>query len=596
MSSLTWTNLVAYSLQVGLVVGLASFVPSLLRLRAPRARLVYLQILLGACLLLPIVQPWRQEIAGGNIQISTTLVSAQEPTHASGWNLPWRELGMLVLAAGIAIRLGSLILGFWRLRGYRKNALRLDLAGHCPAFLSDDITSPVTFGFLKPVVLLPANFPEMTTTRQQAILCHEFLHVERGDWLMIVAEEIVRAIFWFHPAIWWVLGEIQLAREQAVDHEVVRRTQAREEYVDALLEIAGAQLHPDLAPAPLFLRKRHLKQRVVSIFKEVPMSKTKWITRLALGLAILVTTCWLVTGTFPLAAAPQASDTAGVTVDIGPATLIHRTAVIYPEAARRKGVQGTVVVEATLDASGNVTDARVVSGPEELRRAALDSVLQWHFADGSAGAVRPVNITFKAEGTLSAPAAGLPVGMMHALAGRQIKSINVLGLSAQARTDLLASLPVHEGDTLSADSIGNVVLSVHKFDEHLRLTGSLTAQGEASLQIASPNYLADSKPEASQVPSKIRVGGGVMQAKLVSQAHPVYPPDAKAARIQGVVKLSAVIGKDGSIESLEVISGHPLLVPPTLEAVKQWKYEPTFLNGEPVAVMTQIDVNYTLSQ
>ena len=97
-------------------------------------------------------------------------------------------------------------------------------------------------------------------------------------------------------------------------------------------------------------------------------------------------------------------------------------------------------------------------------------------------------------------------------------------------------------------------------------------------------------------PQRIKVGGNVQSAKLVRQPRPVYPPLAKQARISGVVKLSAIISKDGSIQHLEVISGHPLLVPAALEAVKQWVYQPTLLNGEPVEVQTQIDVNFTLSQ
>jgi len=88
----------------------------------------------------------------------------------------------------------------------------------------------------------------------------------------------------------------------------------------------------------------------------------------------------------------------------------------------------------------------------------------------------------------------------------------------------------------------------------------------------------------------------VQSAKLVRQPRPNYPPLAKQARISGVVKLSAVIAKDGTIRELQTISGHPLLVPAALEAVKQWVYQPTLLNGEPVEVQTQIDVNFTLSQ
>jgi protein TonB len=97
-------------------------------------------------------------------------------------------------------------------------------------------------------------------------------------------------------------------------------------------------------------------------------------------------------------------------------------------------------------------------------------------------------------------------------------------------------------------------------------------------------------------PQRIRVGGNVQQAKLLKQPKPIYPPLAKQARIQGVVRFTAIIGKDGTIQNLQLVTGHPLLVPSAQEAVKQWVYQPTLLNGEPVEVITQIDVNFTLSQ
>jgi protein TonB len=87
----------------------------------------------------------------------------------------------------------------------------------------------------------------------------------------------------------------------------------------------------------------------------------------------------------------------------------------------------------------------------------------------------------------------------------------------------------------------------------------------------------------------------VQKAKLARQVKPQYPPLARQARIQGTVKLTAVIAKDGSIQELQVISGHPLLVPAALQAVKQWQYNPTLLNGQAVEVVTQIDVNFTLT-
>lgn len=97
-------------------------------------------------------------------------------------------------------------------------------------------------------------------------------------------------------------------------------------------------------------------------------------------------------------------------------------------------------------------------------------------------------------------------------------------------------------------------------------------------------------------PQRIRVGGNVQAANLVRKVTPTYPPLAKQARVQGTVRFQAIIGKDGTIQNLQLVSGHPLLVPSATEAVKQWLYKPTLLNGEPVEVITQIDVNFTLSQ
>jgi len=103
----------------------------------------------------------------------------------------------------------------------------------------------------------------------------------------------------------------------------------------------------------------------------------------------------------------------------------------------------------------------------------------------------------------------------------------------------------------------------------------------------------EKKPVA---PQRIRVGGNVQAAMTIRAPKPAYPQLAKQARIQGVVRLNAVIGKDGTIQDLKAASGHPLLVPAALEAVRQWLYKPTLLNGEPVEVVTVIDVNFTLSQ
>jgi len=96
-------------------------------------------------------------------------------------------------------------------------------------------------------------------------------------------------------------------------------------------------------------------------------------------------------------------------------------------------------------------------------------------------------------------------------------------------------------------------------------------------------------------PTRVRVSSGVQSGLLVRKVPPAYPPLARQARIQGTVVLQAQISKNGDIENLQLVSGHPMLAPAAIEAVKQWKYKPYLLNGEPVEVETTVQVNFTLA-
>jgi protein TonB len=101
-------------------------------------------------------------------------------------------------------------------------------------------------------------------------------------------------------------------------------------------------------------------------------------------------------------------------------------------------------------------------------------------------------------------------------------------------------------------------------------------------------------PPPKAAPQRIRVGGNVQQAAIVHQMQPVYPQIAKTAHIQGTVILHAIIAKDGTVQELQYVSGPPLLMRNAMDAVRQWRYRPTLLNGEPVEVDTTISVIFTL--
>ena len=100
---------------------------------------------------------------------------------------------------------------------------------------------------------------------------------------------------------------------------------------------------------------------------------------------------------------------------------------------------------------------------------------------------------------------------------------------------------------------------------------------------------------ASQIrPGRVRVGQSVMSAQIATKVAPVYPPLARQAGIQGMVLLRVQINKSGDIENIQLVSGHPMLAPAAIEAVKQWKYKPYLLNGSPVEIQTQVTINFKL--
>ena len=299
------------------------------------------------------------------------------------------------------------------------------------------------------------------------------------------------------------------------------------------------------------------------------MTKTRFLISLAAA-------CWVA------AATPQIpNDSPGVTVSMAGATVIHRTGVKYPAKALQQGVQGTISVEVKLDSAGNVSDAQVLSGPQELRSATLESVLQWHFTQDAAGSTRVISIAFGTPQAESASAVPAPTVIRQNIPGH-IDSIQFAGISEQAAAELRAKLPVREGDEWNADTSLKTNQVVKAFDEHL------------TVQMSGPMDLVIAAPGAG--PARIVVGGNVQNAMVLKKVPPVYPESAKASGISGVVRIAAVIGNDGTVQSVSVLDGPPELAAAATDAVRQWIYRPTLLNGSPVQVQTTVDVNFALNQ
>lgn len=577
-----------YSLQILLVALAGTLLLNVLGIRIPNARLICLQALLAACLLLPAVEPWQRTVTDSSVEISTGMSTPVTRHHSLGFfHIPIANGILLLLGSGVLVRLAMLALGLWRLRRYRLDSrsapgafgdLEERMGVSADVRISSDAPGPVTFGFLHPVILLPE-----ACLRNEPVVCHELLHVRRRDWLFAVMEECMLALFWFHPAIWWLVAQIQLAREEAVDREAVVILNSRGRYLESLLMLATAKVGLDLVPASSFLRRRHLQKRVTSLLKEVSMSRFRLSWSLAAFVATLALAAWLGVRSFPLQAAPQDSiDASGISVDQGGLTVQHRVPVAYPREAKEKGIEGDVLVELSLAATGAVVDARVLSGPEELHKAVLESVLQWHYAnEPQPPAKTQITIKFRLAQSTQPAVVSLPP-----LDGTTtVKQISVIA-PEPLKQKIQNALTVHEGDQLTQTSLSALFGEIKNIDEHLNLSLQPTPDKAGSIvtiMLGTP-------------PQRIRVGGNVQQANLIRKIQPHYPLQAKQEHLQGKVQFRVVIGKDGHVQTVDLISGEPVLAEAAKEAVAQWVYKPTWLNGQPVEVLTQVDVNFTLAQ
>jgi TonB family protein len=638
-SLLVLTNLWSWSLEIAILVGVAALVARLVS--QPELRLRFWQAAIVVAVLLPLAAPWRQppvitRVADGSVSIATLssddVAEPRAPSFGSGQALE-------LIAAGAILRLLWLSAGCYRLRRLRTRATPLSAApvedgARVLWFESAGIAGPVTFGWLRPAILLPERVCELPQPMRAAIAFHELVHVQRRDWLFVIAEEVLRSLLWFHPAIWYALGQIQLAREHAVDRETVALTQDRDGYLEALLAVAAHQLLPDVAPASLFLKKRQLASRLAALMKENAMSPFRLFARVFAAVSAAAAAAVLAVWMFPLQSAAQVvADDTGITVDAG-AKLLHRTPLRYPGVH----ASGTVLVEATLSSKGEVMDARVLSGPDELRRGVLASVLEWHYsADVAPPPTVRISVRFEqAASAAQAPPApprtpqvkgGLPPSAAQWTG--TVSDIRYTGLSAELQQQVESRLPVRKGDPYTHDTYPTTVAALSSVDEHLRLTVQVTRDGgPVILVIALPAGQAAGVPSVpggrggaapagtdpelrariekleiaraaaatANPPQRIRVGGNAQSANVITKVTPVYPPLAKAAHVTGTVSLAVIISKAGTVDEVEVISGDPLLVPSALEAVKQWVYRPTLLNGSPVEVLTQVDINYTLAQ
>lgn len=385
MTSWWLGNLAEYSLQIVLLVAVGGLLPVVFRLREPRTRLVYWQVLLACCLLLPFAQPWHEPFPVTESTRFSFVASAAVAGEGQGYS--WVFWAVVLLGAGAVARLLWLGIGMVRLARMRATAREIDtlpfeVRTNVQFCVTSRVDGPVVFGWLRPIVLLPESFAGTHPDTQSAVLMHELVHIERRDWLWTVMEEVTRSLLWFHPAIHWVISRIQFAREQVVDREVVKRTGGREAYLRALVEITRARAAPALSAGPAFLRKRHLKARVQTLLEDVSMTKFRMIGSFAAMAFVLMAAGLVAVSHFSLHAAPQ-----GELHRVGDGTsaprLVARAEPSYTQEARDAGLEGTVVLATEVWPDGKAHNTEILrSLGLGLDEEAVQALERWEFEPG----------------------------------------------------------------------------------------------------------------------------------------------------------------------------------------------------------------------
>ena len=517
--------------------------PRLFRLTNPGWLASWWGVVAGSVVLLPVGIALVPDAPAGRAVVSSFVEStaAALAPAAPSLVLPIGALLLTGWVTGGLARVGWLLAGARRLRRVVATGVPVvdealadaeRLAGVGLRYEVREVAGigPCAVGWAPVLVLVPPALRQQPYEQRRSVYLHELLHVARGDVHRTWGDEVWRAIWWWQPAVWWALARLRLAREQAVDAEVVRRAGGMRDYVDALV---WCSLQPSAAASTLHAggRRHVLVRRVALMCKEESMSR--WRGALVTGAMVVVlgTLTGVMAHVAPLDVSPMldgqdASAQAGSleqtavrpSLDV-PAP--RRVRAVAPAWTPPAGSAFSMRVNAVVDAAGRVAEVRTlyttsaragVVAPPEAHAAVLDAVRQWEF-----------------EAPLQAP--------------------------------MLITTDVVVGDAAL-------------------LVAAKAVRGSLVLDGLSPKIL--------------RAGGSIPPPRKVYDVKAVYPAAAIEAQVQGVVIIECTVGTDGSVTDTNIVQSIPLLDHAAVESVRQWRYTPTLLNGEPVPVIVTVTVSFTL--
>ncbi|MGB6669949.1 MAG: M56 family metallopeptidase [Candidatus Acidiferrum sp.] len=382
--------------------------------------------------------------------------------------------------------------------------------------LSDSpLAMPLTWGIVRPVIVLPSGAMHWPEDRRRIVLSHELAHVARHDWLIQICGELARCLNWYNPLFWLAAARLRQEGERACDDAVLLSGVTASDYASQLLELARTLENSGRAwsTALAIARPSNLERRFAAMLNP-SMNRSRLSKRAKFLIPLLALTLLLPLAALRLSAQNAPGKVSGSIHDPSGTGVSNATIIMSNHAAN-------TVDMTTSDHDGNFSFKTLPSGDYEMQ------------------VVKP---GFKAY--------RIPQVVLES--GRDF---------SQA-----------------------ILLEVGSITESLQVTPENSERPTVAATIAGK-------------PSRLHIGGSVEASKLINKVQPVYPESAKSAGVSGTVVLHAVISMDGKPLSLRVMNSQidPDLARSAVEAVSQWHYTPTLLNGEPIEVDTTINVVYTLN-
>jgi beta-lactamase regulating signal transducer with metallopeptidase domain len=604
------TTLLASTVDAAVVLALALIATAVLRRHSASLRHAILATAIVTACMMPAFElflpqlaviPWYAPVAAvsSGMTLTSGNVISGSPTEdaasAAGMGVPWPAVLIVVWMIGSIVTCAALMTGLVRLARLRIRCtpviagrwreLTDELSNQCGVrsrvtlLLSDDPSLLVTSGLWNPRIILPAGASEWTDDRKLIVLRHELAHIRRQDALMQVAGELLRIVQWVNPLVWLACRRLRLESEYACDDAVLRGDVEATEYATQLLDVARhlSGRHAAWPAAPAIAHPSTLERRIVAMLhrhrNRAPLSRRGW------SLVTIVTLCVGI----PLAAAgvAPAQQLAGRAFEGRDVTLTSPSRTPPAVERNRKAVvtlnQSTVAIVGTvLDQSGGtLPGAELTLTDQTGRQLTLQTDADGRFAFRD---LQPARYELVARFPGFAAVSNVVTPAPDATVERTITL--PLGILQETITLVCSATPAAARlEPFVTRMIGSIVPVVFAQESVRRIHAVPVVHTLKAVPLSEQK----------------RVGGTIHPPRKLTDVKPVCPA---APLTDTTVRLTGRIGVDGLMNDVAPVRAEPGAEPPiefiesALDAVRQWRFTATLLNGQPVDVNITVTVTF----